>query len=112
MTYKALGSSMANYALHVWSINAFDTSIGNIQRTQSEAFGIITDSHKMPIIDYIPSEIGMLRVQDHLSLLSAQYLVHCLDTDNVCHHVTTVDHPVGEMKEHSSLDINNMCYRC
>ena len=41
----------------------------------------------------------MLPVEDHLNLLSAQYLVHCLDTENVCHHITTLDHPPREMKE-------------
>ena len=41
----------------------------------------------------------MLLVMDHLNLLSAQYLVHCLDTENVCGHITTLDHPPREMKE-------------
>ena len=50
-------------------------------------------------IDHLHSETKMLLVEDHLSLLSAQYLVHCLDTENVCHHITTLDHPPREMKE-------------
>ena len=41
----------------------------------------------------------MLLVEDHLNLLYAQYVVHCLDTDNVCHHITTLDHPPRQMKE-------------
>ena len=41
----------------------------------------------------------MLPVEDHLSLLSAQYIVHCLDTENACHHITTLDHPQSEMKK-------------
>ena len=41
----------------------------------------------------------MLQVEDHLNLLSAQYLVQCLDTDNVCHHITKMDLPPREMKE-------------
>ena len=41
----------------------------------------------------------MLQVEDHLNLLSAQYLVQCLDTENVCHHITKMDHPPREMKE-------------
>ena len=72
LTYKALGRSNYNYAAPVWSTNASDTSLEKIQRTQNEALGIITDSHKMSSID-------------HLNLLSAQYLVHCLDTENVYH---------------------------
>ena len=41
----------------------------------------------------------MLLVENHLNLLSAQYLVHWLDTENVCHHNTTIVHPPREMKE-------------
>ena len=69
------------------------------QRTQNEALRIITGSHKMSSIDHLHSETKMLPVEDHLNLLSAQYLVHCLDTENVCHHITTLDHPPREMKE-------------
>ena len=98
-TYKALGRSIANYAAPVWSTNASDTSLGNIQRTQNEALRIITGSHKMSSIDHLYSETKMLPVEDHLNLLSAQYLVHCLGTENVCHHITTLDHPPREMNE-------------
>ena len=76
-----------------------DTSLENIQRTQNEALRIITGSHKMSSIDHLHSETKMLLVKDHLHLLSAQYLVHCLDTVNVCHHITTMGHPPREMKE-------------
>ena len=41
----------------------------------------------------------MLLVKDHMNLLSAQYLVHCLDKENICHHITMMDHPPSEMKE-------------
>ena len=53
----------------------------------------------MSSIDHLHSETKMLLVEDHLDLLSAQYLVHYLDTDNVCHHITMMDHPPREMKE-------------
>ena len=53
----------------------------------------------MSSIDHLRSVTKMILVKDHLNLLSAQYLVHCLDTENVCHHITTVDHPPREMKE-------------
>ena len=99
LTYKALGSSIANYAALIWSTNASDTTLQKIQRTQNVALRIITGSHKMPSIDHLHSETKMLLVKDHLNLLSAQYLVHCLDTENVCHHITTMDHPPREMKE-------------
>ena len=53
----------------------------------------------MSSIDHLHSETKMLLVKDHQNLFSAQYLVHCLDTENVCHHITTMNHPPIEMKE-------------
>ena len=45
------------------------------------------------------SETEMLQVEDHLNLLSAQYMVQCIDTENVCHHIIKMDLPPREMKE-------------
>ena len=53
----------------------------------------------MSSIDHLHSETEMLQVEDHLNLLSVQWLVHCLDTDNVYHHITKMDHSPKEMKE-------------
>ena len=53
----------------------------------------------MSSIDNLHSEIELLQVEDHMNLLSAQYLVHCLDKVNVCHHITMMEHPAREMKE-------------
>ena len=94
LTYKAFRISIANYTASVRSANASDTSLEKIQHTQNEALRIITCSHK---IDHHHSETKMLLVEDHMNLLSAQYQVHCLDADNVCH-ITTMDHPPRETK--------------
>ena len=99
MTYKALGRSVANYAAPVWSTNASESNIGKIQRAQNEALRIITRLHKMSSINHIHSETMMLQVEDHLNLLSAQYLVQCLDTENVCHHITKMDLLPREIKQ-------------
>ena len=53
----------------------------------------------MSSIDQLHSETKRIHVEDHLNLLSAQYLVQCLDTENVCHHITKMDLPPREMKE-------------
>ena len=97
MTYKALGRSIANYAAPVWSTNASKSSIDKIQRAQNEALRIITGSYKMSSIDHLHSETKMLQVDDHLNFLSAQYLVQCLDTENMSHHITRMDLPPREM---------------
>ena len=53
----------------------------------------------MSSIDNLHSETEMLQVEDDLNLLSAQYMVQCLDIENVCHHITEMDYPPREMKE-------------
>ena len=60
---------------------------------------VITSSHKMSSIGHLHSETEMLQVEDHLNLLSVQYLIQCPDTEYVCHHITKMDHPPREMKE-------------
>ena len=99
MPCKSLGRSIANYAAPVCSTNASESNIGKIQRAQNEALRIITGSHKMSSIDHLHNQTKMLQVEDHLNLLSAQYQVQCLDTENVCHHITKMDPPPREMKE-------------
>ena len=44
-------------------------------------------------------EAGMLKVKEHSELLSAQYLVRCLEPGNVCHPITTRVIPERQMKE-------------
>ena len=76
MTYQAPGRYIANYAAPVWSTNASTSSIGSIQRAKNEALRVITGAHKMMSrIDHLHSETEMLRVGEHLNLLSAQYLI-------------------------------------
>ena len=53
----------------------------------------------MSSINHLHSETEMLQGEDHLNLVSAQYLVQCLDTENVGHHITKMDHPPRKMKE-------------
>ena len=112
MTYKALWRSIANYAAPVWSTNASESNIGKIQRAQNKALEIITGSHKISSIDHLHSETEMLQFEDHLTLISAQYLVQCLDTEKGCHHITKMDQPTREMKEKYSSDRIKPCYHC
>ena len=93
--FKAVGRSIADYAAPVWSTNA---SMEKIQVAQNEALRISTGAHKMSSIDHLHCEAQMLKVTEHSDLLSAQYLVKCLDHENVCHNITTLDQPPRMMK--------------
>ena len=53
----------------------------------------------MSSILHIHSDTKMLQVGDQLNLLSAQYLVQSMDTENVCNHITNMDLSPREMKE-------------
>ena len=83
----------------LWNRHAIESNIGKIQRAQNEALRIITGSHKMSSIDHLHRETKMLQVEDHTNLLSAQYLVQCLDTENVCHYITKMELTPREIKE-------------
>ena len=58
----------------------------------------------MASIDHLHEESLTLRVKDHSDMLSAQYLVNCLEKDHVCHGITTQEPRPRPMKEtlHSS----------
>ena len=99
MTYKALGRLIANYPAPVWCINASESNSNKIQCAPNGSLRIITGSHNMLSIDHLHSETEMLQVEDHPNLMSAQYMVQCMDTDNVCHLITKMDLPPREMKE-------------
>ena len=86
-------------SVNIHLLPTYLSNIGKIKRTQNEVLRLITGSHMMSSIDHLHSETRMLQVDDDLKLLSAHYLVHCLDTENVCHHITKMDQPPREMKE-------------
>ena len=99
MTYNALGKSIANYAAPVWSTNTRESSFKKIQTVQNAALRTPTGAHKMASIDHLHQESLTLRVKDHSDMLSAQYLVNCLEEDHVCHGITIQEPRPRPMKE-------------
>ena len=63
MTYNALGRSISDHAVPVWSTNASEFNM--------EALRIVTGSHTMSSIDKLYSETEMLQAEDHLNRISA-----------------------------------------
>ncbi len=72
-----------------------------IQVAQNKAQRISTGAHLMSSIDYLHDECEAqtLKVVDHSELLWTQYLVRCLEPDNVCHNITTRGPPPRQMKQ-------------
>ena len=107
MTNNALGKSITNYAAPVWSTNTSDSSFKKIQTAQNVALRTATGAHKMASIDHLHQESLTLRVKNHSHMLSAQYLVNCLEEDHVSHGIT-IQEP-RPMKEtlHSRLNCSS-----
>ena len=97
MTYNALGKSIANYSAPVWSTDASDSSFKKIQTAHN--VDMRTRAHKMASIDHLHQESLTLRVKDHSDMLSAQYLVNCLEEDHVSHSITIQEPRPRPMKE-------------
>ena len=99
MSYNALGDSITNYAAPGWNTNASDLSFKKIQTVQNAALRTATGAHKMASIDHLHQVSFTLRVKDHSDMLSAQYLVNCLEEDHVTHGITIQKPRPRHMKE-------------
>ena len=53
----------------------------------------------MSSVDHLHAEANMLKVKEHLELLSVQYLARCLEPENVNLSITTREPPKRMMKE-------------
>ena len=76
-----------------------DSSFKKIQTAQNAALRTATGAHKMASIDHLHQESLTLRVKDHSDMLSAQYLVNCLEEDHVSHGITIQEPRPRPMKE-------------
>ena len=88
LTYNASGKSIASCAAPVWSTKTSDSSFKKIQTAQNSALRTATGAHKMASIDHLHQESLTPRVKDHSDILSAQYLVNCLEEDHDSHGIT------------------------
>ena len=109
LTYNALGKSIASYAAPVWSTNAIDSSFKKIQTAQNAALRTATGIHKMASIDHLHQESLTLRVNDHSDMLSAQYLINCLEEDHFSHGIT-IQEPRDPRRRLSTPDITQLFF--
>ena len=69
------------------------------QHSINSALRTATGAHNMTSIDHLHQESLTLKVKDHSDMLSAQYLVNCLEEDHICHGITTKEPRPRPMKE-------------
>ena len=103
LTYNALEKYIASYAAPVWSTNIRDSSYKKIQTAQNAALRTATEAHKMASIDHLHQDSLTLKVMDRSDMLSAQYLVNCLEEDHVCHGITKPIKKTLHSRHHSTV---------
>ena len=105
-----LGSAKENHTYHlyvphpvlaalIWFPNTSPSLIQKLQAIQNSALRIATGCVAMTSIDHMQEETKMLPVQDHLSLISSQYLARTLQPNNPSHSVVTSPSGIRNMKQ-------------
>ena len=87
--YMSLIRSLFMYAAPIWFTNISPSHIQKLQTIQNSALRIVTRRVKKTSIDHLHNESKKLPVQDHLSLISYQYLFRVLQPNNPSHSVDT-----------------------
>lgn len=76
--YKTYVEPVINYAAAVWTPNASDSSINQLQRIQNQALRLATGCHAASTVSHLHQESKFALVKDHLDMLSTQHLASCL----------------------------------
>ena len=97
-TFKAAVRSLFTYASPIWFPYTSSTNISKLQRVQNAACRIITGSVKLSAESHLHAETKMLPVQDHLSLLSSQFLATALQPGHPSYATVTADSGPRDMK--------------
>ena len=106
-SYKIYVEPTINYASAVWAPNACKSSFDALQKIQNQALRIVTGSLKMSSIDHLHSEAATMPVEDHLEMLSTQFLVNSLRVSHPSHAVVTAPPGPRKMKETLASKFSN-----
>ena len=99
MTFKMFIRSLFNYAAAIVYPNYSATSIRKLQLVQNRALRLALGCHSASSFDHIHNEAMELPVENHLRLLSAQFLARALQENHASHQHVTQDRGRRPMKE-------------
>ena len=97
-TWKTYVAPALNSAAPIWSPAASASSSGELQKVQNSAFRIASGCHKATLVPDLHMEVAEMPVDDHLKMLSAQYLASCLRESHPSHSVVTAPSGPRNMK--------------
>ena len=99
LTFKALCRPVLEYAAPVWSPRISATSYRKLQTVQNSALRTATGCHLKSSVEHLHTETKCLTVEEHCTLLSAQYLANALNPDRPVHPNTQLGQRPRKMKE-------------
>ena len=74
LTYKAIGSSVINYAAAIYFPNLKPSHVSKLQVVQNQCLRVVTGSHLAAAREHLHHETKTLLVDEHLQLLCRQFL--------------------------------------
>ena len=102
-TFKSMIRPFFDYAAPIVYPNYSDTSIKRLQLVQNRCLRLITDNHNASAIDHLHAETHILPVEQHLRLLSAQYLARALNPNHPSHPQVNTPPPPDHRKMKNTL---------
>ena len=88
-TYKAIGRSILNYAVPIWTPALSDTQWTNLQTRQNNALRTATGCFQMAHEDHLHQETAMLPVEQHNIMLCKQFVLSSLNPDHPAHEIVS-----------------------
>ena len=98
MTFKCFIRSITDYAAPIVYPNYSATSIRRLQLIQNSALRLALGCHKASSFEHLHNEALELPVEDHLKLLSAQFLARALQESHPSHRYVLQDRGRRPMK--------------
>jgi REP element-mobilizing transposase RayT len=87
LTYNTLIKPTFSQCAPVWAPNVKPTNVKGLQTVRNRGLRIIIGCHQAASEDHLHSEVEILPVQDHLDMISKQFLVSALRPAHPSHEV-------------------------
>ena len=98
-TFKAYLRPLFDYAAPIVFPNMSASSILRLQRIQNKALRLVTGCHMAAAVEHLHDECEVLPVNEHMRLLSAQFLAGALSPSHPSHKWVTGPQGRRRMKE-------------
>ena len=88
-TYKSLAASIPDFAAPIYSSNLKPTHLQKLQTMQNNCLRVVTGCHAAALMEHLHRETQTLPVNDHLQLLSRQFLATSLQQSHPSYDVVS-----------------------